>query len=244
MQSFARVCVVMVAMACAACATGAGDDNVDVDGEALNATADAVSGTFVGLYATSSSLVLQSGDISNLELRADGSYVRMRCYHPGCALAVPETDHYDTYSNSSGKTYLRFYSFRADVDAHGERTETRAVADVYEMVRTSTTIKLRKSYTSRWITLRRTTPHALCTADGGTWNSTSPCLCPGAGGWSRDGYVVFAPGAGGCAWVAGADESACDESGGFYTDDDSTLIGTYCRCELGQYLTNDGCSDL
>lgn len=229
-------------LALGACATA--DDDLD-DAEAETATGQEVSGSLVGLYSTSASLTLANGDIANLELRAGGTYVRMRCYHAGCAQQAPETDHYDTYTSSSGKTYVRFYSFEILWNAaHDDREEKRVVADVYEVQKTSTTIKLRKSYSSRWVTLRRTTAKTLCTSDGGSWSS-SACACPGGGGgWSNDGYVVFAPGAGGCVMAAGANEDACDTTDGMWTDDDATPLGVYCRCQKGTYLTNDGCDDI
>lgn len=230
----------VLSLAVTACATA--DDSVEDDGGAEAATDQAVSGTVVGLYTTSTSLALQNGDIANLELGADGTYVRLRCYHASCSLRVPETDHYDTYTSSSGKTYVRFYSFAWT--AGDDRQEKRVVADVYELQRTSTTLKLRKSYSTRWVTLRRTTPKTLCTGDGGTWSASTLCACPGTTGWSDDGYVVWSPGSGGCTMVAGASEADCDDTSGSYTDDDATRIGTFCRCELGQYLTNDGCANL
>lgn len=200
--------------------------------------------TLTGLYASSTTL-LQSGDIPNLELRADGEYVRRRCYHTNCALPVGETDHYDTYTSSAGKTYIRFYSFRSEWDeTAGDRTEIRVVADVYEVIKTTTSIKLRKAYSSRWLTLRKRLVTSLCTSDGGTW-SDGTCACPGAdGNWSDDGYVGFVAGLGGCTTIPGAGESECDDTGGWYTDDDATLVGAYCRCERGSYLSNAGCAPI
>ena len=40
-----------------------------------------------------------------------------------------------------------------------------------------------------------------------------------------------------------ANESNCDDSGGMWTDDDATAIGSYCICSVGQYLdASGGCS--
>jgi hypothetical protein len=197
--------------------------------------------SFTGVYAASATTKLRNGDIPNLELNAAGDYVRRRCYHTDCALPVAETDHFDTYTSSSGKTYVRFYAFRTEWnEAAGDRDEIRVVGDVYEIVRTTTTIKLRKAYSSRWLSLRKTTARTLCTGDGGTWTDGA-CACPGAGDWSDDGYVGFVAGAGGCTTIAGAGEGECDDTGGWYTDDDSTAVGTYCRCDKGSYLANTGC---
>ena len=159
-------------------------------------------------------------------------------------LAVAETDHYDTYSSSSGKTYVRFYSFRTEWSAeHDDRNQVRVVADVYEIKKTAATIKLRKAYSTRWLTLRKTSATALCNGDQGTWAS-GYCSCPGEGGWSDEGYVGFVPGLGGCTSIPGAGESECDDTEGYYTDDDATLVNTYCLCEHGMYLANTGCEAL
>jgi len=37
-----------------------------------------------------------------------------------------------------------------------------------------------------------------------------------------------------------ANESNCDDSGGMWTDDDATAIGSYCICSIGQYLDASG----
>jgi hypothetical protein len=237
MRYLAYLCLMLSACAAA-------DDDLD-DSEAETATAQDVTGTLVGLYATSTSTTLADGDIANLQLDANGSYIRLRCYHAGCALRVPESDHYDSYTSSSGKTYVRFYSFVTVWNTAGDdRMQKPVVADVYEVQKTSTTIRLRKSYSSRWVTLRKTTPKAQCTGDGGTWSTTTQCSCPGPTGWSTSGYFVFTPGAGGCVKVPGTTEDGCDTSGGYYADDDATPVGTFCSCDRGQYLTNDGCTDL
>ncbi len=232
-----------ILIALAACA-----DSTDTASDAEAETAPdqplgkADAATFTGLYATSST-TLRAGDVPNVELLADGSYLRRRCYHDGCALPVAETDHFDTYTSSAGKTYIRFYSFRTQWNAaHDTRTQVPLVADVYEIVKTTTTIQLRKSYTTRWLTLRKTSAATLCSHGGGTWSAD--CACPGAGGWSDSGYIGFVAGLGGCTTIPGASESECDGTGGYYADDDATLAGTFCLCEHGMYLSNDGCAAL
>jgi hypothetical protein len=190
-----------------------------------------------GLYATTATL-LRDGDIPNLELRGD-TYVRNRCYHSACSGERAETDRFDTFTSSSGKTYIRFWSFKfVPNPASGDRDEVPVVADTYEITKTSTTIKLRKTYSSRWQTLKKKSPSSVCTASGGSWAS-STCTCPGPTSWPG---VAFVPGAGGCIQVSGTDESECDGTDGSYTDDDSTLIGSYCRCGVGRYAGDSGCA--
>jgi len=241
-MSFAFAAVAVLA-ACADDSDDASDAEAEsAPGAALDGKADAP--TFTGLYATTTTTTLQNGDVPDVELLADGTYVRRRCYHTGCALSVPETDRYNTYTSSSGKTYIRFYSFRTEWNAtHDDRNQVPVIADVYEIQKTTTTIRLRKAYTSRWLSLRKTSAATLCSRGHGTWSSGS-CSCPGAGGWSDDGYVGFVAGLGGCTVIPGAGESECDETEGFYTDDDATRVGTYCLCEHGTYLSNAGCAAL
>src|SRR5262249_12731223 len=150
-----------------------------------------VAANFVGLYAASASTAFRDGDIPALELRSGGTYVRMRCYRANCTLRVPETDHYDTYTSSSGLTYVRFYSFKTVTNANtGDRDQVSTVADVYEIKATSTTIRLRKAYTSRWVTLRQTTEKTRCTATAGTWSGTCTCSGNTPGEWAK--YVFVA----------------------------------------------------
>ncbi len=42
--------------------------------------------------------------------------------------------------------------------------------------------------------------------------------------------------------VSATDESECDATNGFYTDDDATLIGSFCRCGIGRYAGAAGCT--
>lgn len=244
---FACLFVSLALVALAACAVDAGDPALDSatiaqDDEAETAApvdnkADAAT-TLAGLYATHAS-THKDGDITHLELVAtSGMYVRARCYHADCALALPETDRYDVYKSSAGKTYVRFWSFTAARDASGDLQTTPTVADVYEVVKSSTTIKLRKSYTTRWFSLYRTTATAQCTGSGGAW-SGGACTCAGnvPGQWALH---VFVAGAGGCIATPGANESNCDDSDGSWTDDDATLIDSYCACGLGRYDDANG----
>ncbi|MEO8842010.1 MAG: hypothetical protein ABI591_30280 [Kofleriaceae bacterium] len=199
--------------------------------------------TFFGLYTTSTT-TLAEGDVPDLELISGGTYVRRRCYHSDCSLPVAETDHYDTYKSTSGKTYVRFYGFATQWNTtHDDRTQVPVVVDVYEITTTTTTIHLRKSYTSRWLTLRKTSAATRCTNTGGSWHATT-CSCPGDTGWSDTEYVGFVAGAGGCTTIPGVSESECDASGGYYTDDDATLVSTFCQCDRGEYLASDGCTAL
>jgi hypothetical protein len=219
----------------AACVADPADD-YSQDDEATDASvtsgkADGATG-LAGLYVTHATHHY-NGDLAALELRSDLAYVRERCYHASCALPIAQTDRYDTYTSSAGKTYVRFWSFTVATDGNGERTETPTIADVYEIQKTSYGVRLRKSYSSRWFALYRTTPQKTCVATDGTWDGSS-CACPDntPGQWPSQ---VFVAGAVGCVANPGADESACDDSGGLWTDDDATLIGSYCRCGLDRY---------
>jgi hypothetical protein len=220
------------ALPLAACAADTDDYTQDDEAFAADAGGKADAPSFAGLYVTHATHHY-NGDVTALELRGDNQYVRERCYHASCALSVPETDTYDTYKSSTGKTYVRFWSFEVGQDSNGERTEEPTVADVYEVQKTSYGVRLRKSYTSRWFALYRATPASTCTGSNGAWDG-SDCTCAGntPGTWPAN---VFVPGAGGCVPTPGASEDACDTSNGFWTDDDATLIDSYCRCGLDRY---------
>jgi len=227
----------LCALVLASCSsTDAVDADADAAAEAAplaDGKADGIGAS--GLYAVTSS-ALQDGDIANLELRVDGHYVRSRCYGLACARRHAETDRFDSFTSSTGRTYVRFWSFRAD-DTTPERTQHPVVADTYEIVRTSTTIRLRKTYTSRWFSLRKRLASSVCTQSGGSW--TTECDCGPNNTWPGPAFV---PGAGGCMIVSGTDESECEDTGGFYTDDDATLIGAYCECGAGRYPSDSGCA--
>src|SRR5262249_39725002 len=118
----------LFAVACSlfsACANQPDDEalnGVDVSGKADGIAA-------VGTYQLGSASKAD-GDIVALELFDDGSYVRLRCYGPKCALKVPETDQYKVISGASGKTYLLFEQFVwIDADAG---TEDHKLLDMYE----------------------------------------------------------------------------------------------------------------
>jgi hypothetical protein len=234
------VSLISFATACATADAPTDPTNDTSDDEAETATpqiAPAAAPPFAGLYTTHAT-THQNGDITSLQLLTathlgtpQSTYVRERCYHTNCALPLPETDHYDSYTSAAGKTYLRFWSFTAKDDGTGLVT-TPAIADVYEVLTTSYGIKLRKSYTSRWLALYKTTPAKQCTATGGMY--TTDCACPLniPGEYPKQ---VFVPGAGGCLAMPGDNESNCDGSMGQWADDDATLTGAYCVCQLGYY---------
>ncbi|HEV7557708.1 MAG TPA: hypothetical protein VGO00_19720 [Kofleriaceae bacterium] len=218
----------------AACA-GAGDvDPDDLDAETGSASADA-SVAFTGVYVTHAS-THYNGDITSLQLLPQATagtlYVRDRCYRASCRLPVAETDRFDTYTSSSGKTYVRFYSLEVARDASGDLSTTPVIADVYEIQTTSYGVRLRKSYTTRWIALYRTTVAATCRGSGGVATGDA-CACSVA-------TQVFAPGAGGCIAPATANESNCDDSTGLWTDDDATLVGAYCVCGENRFVDATG----
>jgi hypothetical protein len=228
-----------------ACAVATTDPN-DAEAEAAGAQAvgKADGASFSGLYhahATS----LKPGDVPTLELRVTAkagaptlAYVRARCYHTGCTLDVPETDSYDVYTSSGGKTYVRFWSEQVSHDGNGDLVSTPVVADVYEIKTTSKGIKLRKSFTARWLNLYSTSEETLCEATGGSWGAGA-CGCPGNTPGEFATYEFIA-GAGGCIATPGADESNCDASDGMWTDDDATLIGSYCVCGLDRHVDDTG----
>ena len=76
------------------------------------------------------------------------------------------------------------------------------VVDVYEFKKSSSGIRLRKSSTTRWFLLSRTSVASRCTATGGTNGVTmggADCTCPTT--------QTFVPGAGGCIAMPGANET-------------------------------------
>jgi hypothetical protein len=228
-----RIAYALVLSIVAACA--ASPDPADADAETAapaldGGKADATS--FTGLYHISSS-TWHANDITDLELRDTGNYVRARCYHASCAEQLAETDTYDVIT-SHGKKYVRFNSVELD----SQLTATPVITDVYEIRTISRGIQLRKTYTSRWFSLFTATVSSQCAASGGTL-SGSDCTCPNAT-YSDSGYEAFVAGAGGCIWAPSGSEQACDDSGGSYTDDDATAISTYCVCGIGRTVATDG----
>jgi hypothetical protein len=208
-----KTAILLVLVGCAASGT---PDDGEAEQAAPAALGKADAATFTGLYA-SHATHHYNGDVPDLELRADGTFVRERCYHASCAIETPETDHYDVYTSSSGKTYVRF---------HGQdiANSQEIVADVYEIRAFSGGVQLRKAYSTRWQSLYATTADPDPTCDAG------------------QEYVA---GAGGCIATPGASEDNCDASHGLWTDDDATPIGSYCICAVGQYLDDTGsCTDL
>ncbi|MEP6860143.1 MAG: hypothetical protein ABJE66_05955 [Deltaproteobacteria bacterium] len=126
-----------------------------------------------------------------------------------------------------------------DLDPHAGPVVDPVVTDVYE-VRPSANagaISLRKTYTTRWTDAVIATAALLCTGTGGAWDGAI-CTC-------EDSTREFVAGAGGCIAVPGASESGCDASGGVWTDDDATAIGSYCVCGIGRYDDAAGrCADI
>jgi hypothetical protein len=216
-----------LAVILAGCATTVPDD-----GEAFVAPSQPVgkadAARFLGIYA-SHVTHHYNGDVPDLELRADGSYIRQRCYRGSCALEVPETDKFDEYTSSTGHTYLRFYGQKIWLDADGNIQNEQTVADVYEIRAFTKGVQLRKAYATRWQSLYLSSPGLACATSGGTWTN-GDCACP----------QQFAPGAGGCIAYPGASEQGCDDSHGMWTDDDATPIGSFCICSVGEYLDATG----
>jgi hypothetical protein len=201
-----KTAILLLFVGCAA--TGTPDDDAAVDAP-VAALGKADAATFTGLYA-SHATHHYNDDVPDLELRADGTFIRQRCYHASCAIETPETDHYDVYTSTAGKTYVRF---------HGRQLGDEIVADVYEIRAFSKGVQLRRAYSTRWQSLYATTPDPDPTCASG------------------QEYVA---GAGGCIAIPGASEDNCDASHGSWTDDDATAIGSYCICDVGSYLDASG----
>ena len=231
-----KTAILLVLVGCTA--TTAPPDDGEAESAPPQALGKADGAAFTGIYA-SHVTHHYNGDIPDLELRADGAFVRQRCYHASCAIETPESDNYDVYTSSSGKTYVRFHGQQITYDSSG-LTNEEIVADVYEIRTSSKGVQLRKAYSTRWQSLFLSSPGLACATTGGTW--TTDCACPQN---QPNMYQVFVPGAGGCIASPGASESNCDDSYGMWTDDDATLIGSYCICAVGQYLDDTGsCADL
>ncbi len=246
-----RVALLLPILSFAACVSPADNGETDAaDAAAESAPAQDALGkadaplTIAGTaYEMVSPSTYRAGDITNLELLPapikpgvpdPQTYVRGRCYHAGCSTWATETNHYD-WVKSSGHNYVRFWSFTKDASGN----ETAKVADTYEVKKTSTGIKLRKTYTSRWISLDARTDQQLCGESGGTW--TTSCDCGPQ--YTPDGkdYNMMISGLGGCVATPIGSEDSCDSTGGDYTDDDVSAIGTYCICPLGTMVTETGC---
>ncbi|MDB4955516.1 MAG: hypothetical protein JWO36_3085 [Myxococcales bacterium] len=231
----------------AACADPSPDDAAD--GEALTAADQPVgkedAASFAGLYH-SHATTFRDGDVPSLDLIVNAhpalpitnAYVRSRCYHGGCSRNVPETDAYSIYTSTAGRTYVRFWSVSLTFDPDGNIVEQPVIADVYEIKTFSHGIKLRKSYSTVWQSLYTSSPSLVCHDSHGTWAGNA-CTCPGntPGAFATREFIA---GAGGCIATPGANESNCDGSHGAWTDDESTLIGSFCRCGLGRYDDANG----
>jgi hypothetical protein len=168
-----------------------------------------------------------------------GAFARVRAYGQN-ATPVAQTDTFGLFSHS-GKTYIEFRGF-----VWNGNEQVPVVEDVYEYQVASGDLRLRKIYGSRWLQLAAVTDEQLCDKSGGTWDvallakgarggSTTPCTC-------SDG--TFVPGAGGCTKPLDIPEPDCRDTGGEYTDDDSTYLGTFCVCPSGTGLTDKGCEAL
>jgi hypothetical protein len=216
----------------AACADDVDPDDVAADSAPfqLNAGKADAFAAYGGLYQSQTTRHLNN-DITALELRGDAAYVRERCYHASCAVSLPQTDKFDMYTSTSGHTYVRFWTFAGGRDANGNIDETATIADVYEIVKTTTGVSMRKTYTSRWFTLTSTTYAGQCSGSGGR-GSASGCSCTAG--------MVFVPGAGGCMTPVASDETNCDASDGRWSDDDADLTGAFCQCGIGRYVDDTG----
>lgn len=227
--------LLVVLVGCATDVTSVDDGEAETAPAQVDSKADAAS--FAGMYQAHTTHHY-NGDIPALELRADGTFVRSRCYHASCAMQEPETDHYDTYTSSSGKQYVRFWSWTPVRDGNGDLTPSTTIGDVYEIRTFSHGVQLRKSYSTRWQSLYASSPSLACAASGGAW-AQGGCSCPGntPGVWPSK---IFVAGAGGCIHNPGSSEDGCDSSDGQWTDDDTAANGTFCLCGYNRYLDDSG----
>jgi hypothetical protein len=239
-----------LALAAVGCAAQP-DDGADATAETARAAdkADDALGITNVAFEMVAPASYRAGDVTNLYLFGASSKpgvapssesVRGRCYHAGCSSWIPELASYDLVT-SSGRRYLRFWM--------GDQSGKQVLVDNYEIRKTPTGIKLRKTYTTRWLTLAARTDQQLCEETGGTWGDApsstvvpmhgyTPCDC------GAPSTVVFVPGTGGCFEPATVSEDACDSTQGSWTDDDSTDLGTFCACSAGQYLSSSGCTKI
>ena len=230
-----KAAILLVLMGCAA--TTATPDDGEAEMAPPRALGKADGATFTGIYAQHVTHHY-NGDVPDLELRADGTFIRERCYHASCAIETPETDHYDIYTSSSGHTYVRFHGQQIEDGGNG-LVNQEIVADVYEIRTFTKGIQLRKSYSTRWQSLYLSSMGLACASSGGDFTGTD-CTCP-----QPYPAMSFVPGAGGCITTPGASETNCDDSHGMWTDDEATPIESFCICAVGQYLDSTGsCVDL
>lgn len=232
-----------------ACATNApGDDAVD---GAFDLSGKADGPSFAGTYQEVGGGA-RKGDLPFVQLHDDGTYVRLRCYTTNCTKTTPETDRYTTFENpDTHKQYVIFGRFVwTDFDNRESRVDPY---DAYEVRHDGANLLFRKTYTSRWIAMAPVTEEAICTASGGTWDTstehqgaeagtTTSCDCgqDSVTNWD-DPIPAFVPGAGGCRMTFKMVESECDDTQGSYTDDDTDALGDYCLCPAGTIPTDTGC---
>jgi hypothetical protein len=239
-----RILGVLVVMVCASACSEPIDESVD-DGDAeLGSVVELGKGDasdFAGIYRwADASRPYWNNDIPSLQLAGSG-YVRSRCFGFNCATLVPQFGDRKIV-RVSGKVFVRFMSFTREWNADNEEwIETPVLADTYEIKKTTRGIKLRKTYTSRWISLDKITERQACTLSGGDWGiETPPCTCDAVANPDWSHYMASFPGLGGCFEIFAANEDGCSSTGS-YTDDDATVIGTYCSCPLGTHETQAGC---
>jgi hypothetical protein len=216
-----------------ACAAGcAGELGSDDDGAAdeaalagkTDAVADATT-SVVGIYQLTGD-ASSAGDVVYLWLRSDGEFAWTRCYDAGCAAPVIENGTYKL-TTSSGKKYVTFYQVGPSGDL---RTHFNSM---YQYTRTTKKLTLRLTRTSRTQTLSSPAESTMCRASGGKWNGGCDC----GAGWP----MSYSPGAGGC-WIAPAvGESACDDTSGNWSDDETNAAGTFCDCGYAHVLADNGC---
>ncbi|HEX8952203.1 MAG TPA: hypothetical protein VF945_10190 [Polyangia bacterium] len=230
MHKILALTFVLVAAGCGG-QLGSGDGAADEAALAGGGKADLAgnaAATVAGIYQLAGDPA-GAGDVVYLWLRADGSFAWTRCYDADCAAPVVEDGTYQLTTSSSGRKYIAFYQIgpRGDTQVHFN--------SMYAYARTASALRLRKTRTSRWMTLAAAAEPDLCAASGGTWSGSCSC----GAGWP----TAYSPGAGGCWLSPSAGETACDDSQGTYSDDEANAAGTFCDCGYARHLTDAGCVD-
>lgn len=164
-----------------------------------------------------------SGELLYLQLAAGGRFAWTRCPDAACADPVREDGTWQ-----SGHGTLRFFQQgpKGDPSPHLQATYAYAVKGGKLWLRAQ----------GAAFAMEKVTEPQLCSASGGAWTSAAACDC--GKGWP----TAWSPGAGGCWQSPAVSEEACDATQGSWTDDDATLIGTYCECGIGRRLTAAGCA--
>ena len=163
-----------------------------------------------------------AGHLLYLQLAAAGRFARTRCTDAACGDPVREDG---TWQTAHGT--IRFFQPgpRGDPAPHLQATYAYAMKGGKLWLR---------AQGGAAFAMEKVAEADLCAASSGSWIGGT-CDC--GKGWP----TAWSPGAGGCWQSPAVSEEACDATQGSWTDDDASLIGTYCGCGLGRRLTAAGC---